>query len=85
VESLRTNLIVNTEASGSSVLEHANSMENVGGLAESAAGVDYEGDLDCIRDPSGGLSQFVQANRWFNFTGNHAQPRAGQIDATEPY
>jgi hypothetical protein len=85
VESLRTNLIVNTKTRGSSVLKHANSMKNVGGLAESAAGVNHQGDLDCIRDPSGGLRQFVQANPWFNLTRNHAQPRAGQIDATEPY
>jgi hypothetical protein len=40
VEPLRTNLIVNTKTSGSSVLEYTNCMEDVGRLAETAAGVD---------------------------------------------
>src|SRR5215472_7427025 len=39
VEPLRANLIVNAKAGGSSVLEHANGVEDVGGLAESAARV----------------------------------------------
>src|ERR1700752_2089595 len=72
VETLRTDLIVNTKTGSSSVLEHTNRMENVSGLAESAAGVDEKRDIYCTRDPLGGVRQIVQAKGGFNLAANDA-------------
>jgi hypothetical protein len=84
VEALWTNLIVNAQTSGSSVLKYTNCVENVSRLAESATGVDEKRNVYSIRDPAGSISQIVQAKRGFDLAADNTQSRAGQIETTEP-